>query len=305
MSATVSPLTPAAVLACPRCRGRSAHAFDAVDRNRAVGLEHFEYRRCTACGVVWLLVPPADLARHYPADYHEFPRGAALAAAAADESERVDLITRHVHDGRLVEIGPSSGAFAYAAKQAGFAVVGLEMDAACCRHLETEVGVEAINTTEPGQALRGLPPSRAIVMWHVIEHLVNPWAVLRDIAANLEPGGVLGIATPNPEALQLRVLGARWVHLDAPRHITLIPLGALEAELDPLGLHRRSVTTTDPVGRQLNHMGWQRSLVRPPTLRPKPRFGYTFGRVLTPLFRRWEERNLNGATYTAVFAKDG
>jgi 2-polyprenyl-3-methyl-5-hydroxy-6-metoxy-1,4-benzoquinol methylase len=291
-------------LGCPRCGGASEHAFEAFDRNRCVSDERFEYRRCTACGVLWLLDPPAELGRYYPADYHEFPRGEALAAAAAEEAPRLALVTRHVQGGRLVEVGPSSGVFASAAKQAGFEVVGLEMDAACCRHLETEVGIRAINTADPAAALRELPPSRAIVLWHVIEHLQDPWSVLREIAANLEPGGVLALATPNPDALQFRILRARWVHLDAPRHVTLIPLAALADELAPLALRRVSATTADPVGRQLNHMGWQRSLVGPPTLRPRPRFGYTLGRVLTPIARPWEERGMNGAAYTAVFQKD-
>jgi 2-polyprenyl-3-methyl-5-hydroxy-6-metoxy-1,4-benzoquinol methylase len=293
------------VLACPRCGGASAHAHDAVDRNRCVGNERFEYRRCTACGVLWLLNPPEELSAYYPDDYHEFLRGEALAAAAAEEAPRLGLITRHVSGGRLVEIGPSQGVFAYAAKQAGFDVVGLEMDAACCRHLETKVGITAVNTADPAEALRGLPPSRATVMWHVIEHLENTWEVVRAIADNLEPGGVLALATPNPDSLQFRLFRSRWVHLDAPRHVTLIPLAALDDETAKLGLRRVSVTTTDPIGLQLNRMGWQRSPLQPPALRPSPRFAYTLGTVLTPALRRWEERGMNGATYTAVFQKDG
>lgn len=303
MSVAAPPSPSAAVLACPRCGGASAHAHDAVDRNRCVSDERFEYRRCTACGVLWLINPPAELERYYPDDYHEFLHGEALRAAAAEETTRLGLVTRHVSGGRLVEIGPSQGVFAYAAKQAGFDVVGLEMDAACCRHLEAEVGITAIETADPADALRGLPASRAIVMWHVIEHLEHAWAVVRAIADNLEPGGVLALATPNPEALQFRLFRSRWVHLDAPRHVTLIPLAALDDEAAKLGLRRVSVTTTDPIGLQLNRMGWQRSPLQAPTLRPSPRFAYTLGTVLTPALRPWEERGLNGSTYTAVFKK--
>jgi len=298
------PPSSAVALTCARCGAASAHAFNAVDRNRCVSDERFEYRRCTACGVLWLLNQPAELDRYYPDDYHEFLRGDALAAAAADESPRLGLVTRYVGGGRLVEIGPSQGVFAYAARQAGFDVVALEMDAACCRHLEAEVRIQAIHTTNPAEVLRGLPASRAIVLWHVIEHLEDPWTVVREIAANLEPGGVLALATPNPDALQFRFFGARWVHLDAPRHVTLIPFTALEDEAANLGLRCLSVTTTDPVGLQLNEMGWQRSPIQPPTLRPNPRLGYALGRVITPVLRPWEKRGLNGAAYTAVFQKD-
>jgi SAM-dependent methyltransferase len=289
--------------ACPRCGGPSSHRFDASDRNRAVTEERFDYRRCSACGVIWLHNVPANLAEYYPADYHQFLEHDELVAAAAREAPRVEALLRHVRPGHMVEIGPSQGVFASAAKAAGFDVVALEMDAACCRHLEEVVGVRAIHTAAPVEALPTLPPSRAVVMWHVIEHLPDPWAVLRAIARNLEPGGVFALATPNPDSLQSRVFGARWVHLDAPRHLTLIPLPALQQAASKLGLRLVDVTTSDPVGRGLNRLGWERSFLRSPALRPHPRFAYTVGRALTGLFRPWEQRDLRGAAYTALFRK--
>jgi 2-polyprenyl-3-methyl-5-hydroxy-6-metoxy-1,4-benzoquinol methylase len=290
---------------CPRCGSPSEHAFDAVDRNRRVSDERFAYRRCTACRVLWLANPPADLGRYYPGDYHDFLRGAELQAAAAREAPRIGLLKRFVDGGRMVEAGPSQGVFSAAAKNAGFEVTGLELDAACCAHLESEVGVTAINTARPSEALATLPPSRAIVLWHVIEHLEDAWPFVRAAAANLEPGGVLALATPNPDSLQFRLLGTRWVHLDAPRHVTLIPLSALEAETAALGLRQVAATTVDPVGLSLNRLGWERAIVRPPVLQPNPRFAYTFGRIAGPALRPFEARGLRGAAYTAVFQKAG
>jgi SAM-dependent methyltransferase len=288
---------------CPRCGGLSAHALDAVDRNRAVTGERFEYRRCLDCGVQWLLNVPADLGSYYPGDYHEFLDADGLAAAAAAESPRLEMLTRYVAGGQLLELGPSQGVFSAAARTAGFDVVALEMDAACCRHLESVVGVRAINTSAPAAVIPELAPSRAAVMWHVIEHLEDPWEVLRRIADNLEPGGVLALATPNPESIQARVFGARWVHLDAPRHVTLIPLGALEDSARESGLALVEATTSDPVGRDLNRLGWERSILGAPALRSDPRLVHTIGGALTGAARRWEERDMRGATYTAVFRK--
>lgn len=295
-TATASP-------ACPRCGGSSARAFRAVDRNRAVSDEVFSYSRCHACGVIWLAEPPEDLERYYPGDYHEFLDARQLGAAAAMEAPRIGLLRNHVQGGRLVEVGPSQGIFSAAARAAGFEVVALEMDAACCRHLEDVVGVEAIQTSSPDRALAQLPPSRAVVMWHVLEHLPHPWAVLRAVGHNLEAGGILALAVPNPRSLQQRVFGARWVHLDAPRHLTLIPLPALRDEADELGLDLVSATATDPVGLGLNQLGWERSVLRAPTLRPDPRLVHTIGRALTAALGPVEKRGLRGAAYTAVFRK--
>jgi SAM-dependent methyltransferase len=289
--------------ACPRCGAPSKQIFVVPDRNRAVSDGSFPYRRCVACSVVWLADPPADLGAHYPSDYHDFLGPEEMAQAAALEADRIAMLTPSVSGGRLVEIGPSQGVFAWAAKDAGFDVTGLEMDARCCEHLRTVVGVEAINTADPAGALAELPPSRAIVMFHVIEHVPDPWDVLRAIAENLEPGGVLLLATPNPDSLQFKLFGPRWVHLDAPRHVTLIPLAALEDEGRELGLSRAVATSVDRVGLECNRLGWERSLISAPALRPEPRLAYTLGRVLTPLASPLEHRGLRGSTYTAVLRK--
>lgn len=298
VSAASAPAAP-----CPRCGGASEHAFDAFDRNRGVSDERFAYRRCTVCRVLWLRDPPADLAAYYPSDYHAFLEPGELAVAAAAEAPRLELITRSVAKGRLVEIGPSQGVFSSTARQAGFDVTTLEMDAHCCEHLREVVGVRAIHTASPQEVLPTLTPSRALVMWHVIEHLPDPWSVLAAIADNLEPGGVLAVGTPNPEGLQARLFRARWVHVDAPRHLTLIPLPALRDEAKKLGLGLVTATTSDSVGLDLNRMGWERSVLNPPALRAKVRFVHTIGGALTAAAAPVERRGLRGAAYTALFRK--
>lgn len=289
---------------CPRCGGAAFLALRATDRNRRVTREPFDYWRCNVCCVLWLPDVPADLGAYYPPDYHESIAPEDVEAAIAADAPRIDLLRRHVEPGRLVEIGPSQGIFARAAARAGFDVTAMEMDADCCRELDA-LGLRAINTAAPQDELPALPPSRAVVMWHVVEHLPDPWAVLRAIAANLEPGGVLALGTPNPDSFQFRLLGGRWVQLDAPRHLTLIPPAALCDEAAQLGLALAEATWTDPTGLALNRLGWERSLLPPPTLRRDPRLAYAVGRVLRRAFADWEARGRRGSAYTAVFVKRG
>lgn len=289
---------------CPRCGAPASFALRATDRNRAVSAASFDYWRCDACAVLWLPDIPPDLDAYYPPDYHESIGPEDVANAVAAERPRLDLVTRHLDGahGQMVEIGPSQGIFARAAMAAGFDVVGMEMDAACCERL-ARIGVRAINTAAPQDELPALGPSRAAVMWHVVEHLPDPWSVLRAVAANLEPGGVLALATPNPGAVQFRLFGARWVHLDAPRHLSLIPLDALCAEAARLALRLASVTASDPIGLLLNRLGWERSFLRPPALRPHPRLAHTIGQAFLRTLGGWEARGLRGTAYTAVFVK--
>ncbi len=137
-------------------------------------------------------------------------------------------------------------------------------------------------------------------MWQVVEHLADPWAVLAAAAGNLEPGGILVVATPNPDALSLRLLGARWPHLDAPRHLWLIPVAVLDEFLGARGLRRVMLTEADPGGRRWNRFTWRRALASagaPPG--PAALLGGLVALALRPL----ERRPGRGSCYTAVYRR--
>jgi Methyltransferase domain len=288
---------------CPLCGGTASLAFVATDRNRELSSESFRYRRCGACGVISLANVPADMGRFYPQEYYELPDADELARVANLERHKVDFIGAAVEPGRLVEIGPGAGVFSFAAREAGFEVTAIEMDARACVHLVETVGVVAINSADPAGAVRALPASRAVAMWHVIEHLPDPWRVLEATAANLEPGGVLALAAPNPDSAQFRILGGRWAHVDAPRHLYLLPLSTLTAKAASLGLRRALATTHDPSGRHWNRFGWEYAIRRRPASGPSSRLVRAASLALTGALRPVEHRGLRGAAYTCVFVK--
>jgi SAM-dependent methyltransferase len=288
---------------CPLCGGAARRALLARDLNRAASAERFEYSVCGSCGTYFLLDPPADLSPFYPGEYYNLPAAEALDALAAGERANVERLLAHTGTGRLVEIGPGEGVFARAAHNAGFAVTAIEMDGRACEHLRAAAGVEAIESASPEEVLATLPPSRAIVMRHVIEHLREPWRVLDRAAENLQEGGVLMISTPNPRALQFRLLGRRWAHLDAPRHLFLIPSQTLARRCSELGLRLAASTTVDADGLHWNRFGWEYALRRAPRSRPEAsvsrRLSGPIARALAPLERRGE----NGCAYTSIFVK--
>jgi 2-polyprenyl-3-methyl-5-hydroxy-6-metoxy-1,4-benzoquinol methylase len=295
---------PRRVDRCPLCAADGDPAFVARDRNREISPLPFPYARCRDCATLWLTEVPTDLGRYYPEAYYELPAAADLPKLAAGEQAKVDLIAAQTAPGRLVEIGPGFGVFAFAAKRAGHTVTGIEMDARCCAYLRDTVGVEAINSAEPETVLAGLEPSRVIALWHVIEHVPAPGALLDAIAANLEPGGVAVIATPNPEALQFRLLKERWAHVDAPRHLSLMPLDALSARASRAGLRLAGLTLRDPAGRHWNRFGWEYALRRRPAGGPAGPVVNLAGIAAAQLLRPLEGRGRNGAAYTAVFRKE-
>jgi hypothetical protein len=223
----------------------------------------------------------------------------------AQEEPRVSLARRWVQPGRLTEVGPGAGGFAAAAAEAGFEVTVVDRDEAGCAHLGAALGVRAIASENPDRVLTGLPPSRVVALWHVLEHLADPWGTLRAAAANVEPSGLFMLATPNPQALSLRVSRSRWPHVDAPRHLFLLAAPELIRRARELGLELVHLTSDDPVGRQLNEHAWRYAAASPlvPTTRLRSRawgFAAHLGSMaLAPI----ERRGLRGATYTMVLLK--
>jgi hypothetical protein len=127
--------------------------------------------------------------------------------------------------------------------------------------------------------------------------------VIDRAAANLEAGGVLAIASPNPRAVQFKLLGRRWAHVDAPRHLFLIPGETLALRCGELGLRLASTTTADPAGRHWNRFGWEYALRRSPRSRPGGRASHALSAVITRMLRPLEERGQRGCAYTSIFVK--
>jgi SAM-dependent methyltransferase len=297
-----------AAAVCPFCAGAGAHVLTARDRNRETTAQRFGYARCRTCGTVFIVRAPADLARFYAGDYYGFDpdgeptwkRDERQRAAAA---YRVGLLASHAAPGHLIEIGAGTGAFAVSARAAGFEVSAIEMSERCCRYLSEREGIRAICSDRPLQALAALPASRAIALWHVLEHLPDPAALLELAAERLQPGGLLALAVPNPRSLQFRLLGARWAHLDAPRHLCLIPPPALVDRGERLGLRTVALTASDPDGIECNLFGWVNSLrVRPAAGPPSTaaiRAAGALARVLAPL----ERSSGRGAAVTVLMQR--
>ncbi len=287
---------------CPQCGGNSRFRFEVGDLNRRLTAQRFRYDECDQCRLVFQRDTPADLAAYYAGDYYPDLSLEAVRRAARAERDKIDIVQRHAKAGRLLEIGPSRGVFAWLAREAGFAVEVIEMDARCCAFINDQLGISAVSSEYPAALLPARAAYDVIALWHVAEHLPDPWPLLDCAAANLAPSGILVVATPNPDSLQFRMLGAAWPHVDAPRHTCLIPAPALAARMRALGLTIVDTVTDDRSARSASRFGWGAWLSRPfknPLLR---RGVYLLGCALS-VFSMPIERGTRASAYTAVFRK--
>jgi hypothetical protein len=122
-------------------------------------------------------------------------------------------------------------------------------------------------------------------------------------ARKLLPNGVLILAAPNPHAFQFGVLGRRWVHIDAPRHLWLIPPEVLAERGRRLGLETRLVTTRDKGSLGWNGFGWEYTFMNLFESRLARRIAAKLGRAAAAAAYPVESREGRGAAYTIVLQK--
>jgi 2-polyprenyl-3-methyl-5-hydroxy-6-metoxy-1,4-benzoquinol methylase len=82
-----------------------------------------------------------------------------------------------------------------------------------------------------------------ICMWHVLEHVASPVALLRAATKALKPGGSLFLEVPNISGAGARALGAGWPQLAFSDHAVYFSPQALIATLRRAGLREVEVGT--------------------------------------------------------------
>jgi 2-polyprenyl-3-methyl-5-hydroxy-6-metoxy-1,4-benzoquinol methylase len=186
--------------ACPFCAGEATACF-----TRADGLP---IARCDRCAC-WFAarVPSEERLAAFYAGYQQH-RAQDLSTARARflrrhaeglaERDPVIALLREsgaLPGGRILDVGAGAGAFLASARAAGGTVAGCELDGAQARfarerlHLDVrEGGIESRAADER---------FHAITLLDVLEHPLDPLALLGAAAARLVPGGLLVAWTPN------------------------------------------------------------------------------------------------------------
>jgi SAM-dependent methyltransferase len=75
----------------------------------------------------------------------------------------------------------------------------------------------------------------AITMSHVIEHVHDPVALLKECYRILKPAGYLVVTTPNINSWGHKKFEENWIHLDPPRHLHLFSQNTLQTCAEKAG----------------------------------------------------------------------
>jgi SAM-dependent methyltransferase len=290
---------------CPVCGGDTRFAYVARDLNRHIAETRFHYLRCTVCGVLFLSDAPSDLSLYYPGSY--YPVHATvddLRVASRFEQYKLDFVRRTHRSGRLLEIGPGGGGFALLASEAGVAVSVLEMPGPNASWIGDQLDVSVHVAEDPLSALPSLGTFDVIALWHSWEHLRDPWGVLECAAGALSEGGSLIIASPNPTSLQLGIFGARWTHLDAPRHLLLSPPAVIVLAAAQHGLRLDHLDMADRSARGWNRFGWEQSLGNLSRILAVSLLLRRIGTCIARVLKNVETRAARASTYTLILRRE-
>ncbi len=259
--------------ACPICDGRARYRWTLRDRYwEQPG--RWNLYVCTSCGHAFLAPIPEDLGRYYDHWYvgPGWERVRELQASAGNRflhqlrlkrlSRYVDLTIRS----EVLDVGCGQGIFLEEIRRA------------------YGCGIAGCDTTDRGLVDMSPEPRRAIdfragevgdvgfedehydlvVALHVIEHVPDTQAFLRDCWAKVKPGGALAIETPNFGSAIRLLWGRWWPALEPPYHVHDFTERSLALALERAGLPAPAYIRTVPLFPEMTgawSMAFKRLLV--------------------------------------------
>jgi SAM-dependent methyltransferase len=210
---------------------------------------HGQIFECDACSFKFVYPRPVDTKDFYDLDAY-YTQGAShfvqrpedrLAtrlrvhlAWRFDRSETLSdvILSELPNKGELLDIGCGGGGLIDQLSGEGFKMTGVERDVAALSHRQLNVLEGSAENLPP------LPQASfdGVVFSHVLEHLNDPVAAVRNAAKLLRPGGKLFCEVPNNESMIAEQSKLSWEHLDIPRHINFFSEKTLRKLMAAAGL---------------------------------------------------------------------
>jgi len=306
---------------CVVCEERTEASIDGLFDTRFGIAGSCDVRRCLQCGLEQLFpIPaPAELKRLYER-YYNFSGERGTVYTTLREwffssflyrlwirlDEDISFHTRR-GSGRLLDIGCNEGRTLKNYARNGFQAEGTELNetaAAIARRAGFAVFTGPLDGFTPSA------PYDVAVLSNVLEHSLDPKAMLLAARRLLNDDGEVWISCPNSQSWLRPVFGRRWINWHVPFHITHFSSSALRRLLEESGFGRVEIRQITPalwaassiIARLFARRGKPTRQLRNPFL--------IFGLVLAcrallfPLFY-WGNRRGRGDCLVATAAKSG
>ena len=190
----------------------------------------FTIVQCAACAMAWTEPPVSavDLEPYYAGHYWEPPKqeGARSGPVTRLQQWIIDvrlsrvlrpLLVRMHRGARVLDVGCGPGESLRHIIDAGCSAYGVETSPQAAAQAQRTGATVFAGTFV--QARFEDDWFDGVAMIHVLEHVDDPVAALREAHRVLKPGGLLVIEVPNIESWGFALFGRRWRALDVPRHL--------------------------------------------------------------------------------------
>jgi SAM-dependent methyltransferase len=134
-----------------------------------------------------------------PLRYHAEPGATPMSV------EKRAVLARVPPRTRVLEVGAHTGFFSHALRERGCRVTALEVDPRAASRAAAHADRVVVGDVEDAAVRAQLDgPFDVVLLMHVLEHLVDPWAALRALRAELDRDGRAIVLLPNVACWRVR-----------------------------------------------------------------------------------------------------
>jgi SAM-dependent methyltransferase len=185
--------------------------------------------------------------------------------------EKQAVLDRIPAGARVLEVGAHTGFFSACLRERGCRVTALEVDPRAAAHAAASADRLVVGDVEDAAVRARLDgPFDVVLFMHVLEHLVDPWAVLRAMRGQVAHDGRVIVLLPNVACWRIRkalFLGGAFEYEDTGildrTHLRFFTLDSMRGLLETSGYTVGECVGTDvcvPFERRLSQLPLGRGL---------------------------------------------
>jgi len=243
---------------------RKCNLCSAVHHERLYKIKDYHIVRCIKCGFVFLNPGPQQT----PAEIYEkgyftgdcnqkdthnvcgwnYFTDENVAAVKLRSRQRLDYFEKFISPGCLLDIGCGIGIFLAEARSRNWTPYGVDVSDFAVHYAREVLRLSNVEKVDVEKIDFETDQFDAISMFHVIEHVLDPKALLKTCHRLLKPGGVLFLETPDISTKRAKDAGINWEYLKIPEHLNYFTNRTLLMTLKDVGFRpiatRRGVEST-------------------------------------------------------------
>lgn len=256
---------------CPICKSSNLEVVydEAADH---ITKKQFSILGCKSCALRFTYPVPENPNHFYPKKYRIYGPIVLRILRALYLIRARRLTSLFSKPKAALEIGCGDGFMLNSLKSMGWEVTGIERTEEVASHARDVFG---INVVSKGiEHLPKKPTFDLIFFFNSLEHMADPLSMVKECTFRLKPNGKLIIMVPNFDSWQSRFAGAKWVHLDPPRHLCHFNQESISNMFKSVGF---TVSDINFVSLEHDPYGWIQSSINKITNRDNTLTRYLMG----------------------------